>query len=232
MKNQHTVTILTLFLLLLFSCSTIRQIRPLGKGESSGTISVGGPITNIGGSDKVYIPLPLLSVGYNRGILDKKLDLETGLHITQLLYGILDLDLGVNYRPFISKGWRPGLIVSPKIFLMTDFQPEGFRIYPDLCLTGVWEVRDNWYVFTGIENWFEFSRERDDLNDQEHHWLITPYLGINLGSERWQFQFETRVYTPNLENTGRPTENVGFGDYGVLGFFLGVNYTFGKEKKQ
>ena len=52
-----------------------------------------------------------------------------------------------------------------------------------------------------------------------------------MGNNRWQFQFETRVYIPNLQNTGRPPTYLGFGEYGILGVFLGVNYIFGKEKK-
>lgn len=225
--NKYLLLILS-FILLLSSCSTVRQIRPLDRGQSAMGLSVGGPITEVG---KIYIPLPLLCLSYNRGILDKKLDLETGLQITQILYGILHLDIGVNYRPWQSRKWRPGFIVSPKIFLITDFEKlSTFRAYPDLGLTFFWEVKSNWYLYTGIENWFEFHQTRDDGNKQEHHWLIAPYLGINMGNEKWLFQFETRVYTPNLANTGRPTKNIGFGEYGILGFFLGVNYTFESKK--
>ncbi len=225
--NAKTVLLLSTIVMIITNCSTIRQIRPLEKGQQSVSFSVGGPVTEVG---SVYIPLPLMSFGYNRGLIDNTLDLETGLHVTQLLYGILDVEVGVNFRPFQSKAWQPGLIISPKLFFMTDFSG-GARLYPDLCLTGFWKLHEKVYLFTGLENWFEFSSTRDDGLEQKNHWLLVPYIGTNIGSQRWQFQFETRVYTPNLKNTGRATKNIGFGEYGVLGFFLGVNFTPGKEKK-
>ena len=42
--------------LIFLSCSTVRQIRPLAKKESAATLSLGGPITQVG---KLYVPLPL-----------------------------------------------------------------------------------------------------------------------------------------------------------------------------
>lgn len=211
-----------MLLLLLNSCSGIRQIRPLDKGESSVTISLGGPITELG---SIYSPLPLLSVGYNRGIISKKLDFEAGLHITEGLYGVLMLDGGINYRPLLSSGARPGFIVSPKFFFMTDFSPSSVRLYPDLILSTYWKIRQNFFVYLGLENWFEFSSKRGDGASQDNHWLIIPFLGLNCGNEKLLFQFESRIYTPNLKNTGRPTKNIGFGDNGILGFFIGFNYT-------
>ncbi len=220
MKIPYCLLIFSLFFII--SCSSVRQIRPLDKGQSSVTVSLGGPITELG---SIYSPLPLLSVGYNRGIISRKLDFEAGLHITEGLYGVFMFDGGVNYRPFLSSGLRPGLIVSPKIFFLTDFTPSSVRIYPDLTLSTYWKIRENFFVYLGLENWFEFSQEREDGNSQDHHWLIVPFLGLNCGNEKLLFQFESRVYTPNLKNTGRPTENIGFGDYGILGFFIGLNYT-------
>lgn len=206
----------------LVSCSSVRQIRPLDKGESAVTISLGGPITELG---DIYSPLPLLSIGYTRGLLSRKLELEMGLHITEGLYGVLMIDGGLNYRPILSSGLRPGIIVSPKVFFTTDFSSSSVRIYPDLNLTSYWKIRQNFFIYLGLENWFEFSQEREDGNPQDNHWLIVPYLGLNCGNEKLLFQFESRVYTPNLKNTGRPTKNIGLGDNGILGFFIGLNYT-------
>lgn len=225
---SHYIIITILITLLSISCSSVRQIRPLEKNQSSLTMSVGGPITQVG---KIYIPLPLLSLGYNYGLLDKKLDMEVGWGITQAMCGIMDIDLGVNWRPFLNDRFRPGLMVSPKSFIMTNFKPKSFRFYPDLSLTAFWEIKRFWYVYTGLENFFELSRTRADGNKQPNHWLIAPFCGIDIGNERWQFQIEIRLYTPNLSNQGKPTKNIGIGDYGVWGGFLGVNRTFGGKKR-
>lgn len=222
MRIQILLNAILALIIINYSCSSVRQIRPLDKGESAVTFSLGGPITELG---DIYSPLPLLSVGYNRGIIGRKLDIEAGLHLTEGLYGVLMLDAGINYRPVLSCGFRPGVIISPKLFFTTDFSESGARLYPDLTLSSYWKVKQNLFLYLGLENWFEVYSERNDGNDQNNHWLIVPFVGINCGNEKLLFQFETRAYTPNLKNTGRPTNNIGFGDNGILGFFVGLNYT-------
>ncbi|MBD3344901.1 MAG: hypothetical protein GF401_07555, partial [Chitinivibrionales bacterium] len=204
-------------LLVLFGCAPVRQIRPLEKGESSVHVGLGGPITQVG---DVYIPLPLLSVGYNRG-MHINLDIEFGSHITQAMFGIMHLNGGVNWRPVFSKGLIPGIIISPSVHFMTDFEPQSVRIYPVLDLNGYWKFAQKHYVYAGIENWFELTRTRGDGLQQEHHWLIAPHIGASLGVKKWDILIEGVVYTPNLLNTGRGTKNIGLGDQGVLGVFLG-----------
>jgi hypothetical protein len=216
------------FALSLCSCSSVRQVRPLDKGESSITFSVGGPITQVG---KVTVPLPLLSVGYNRGIIAERLDIETGLHLTQLLFGILDIEAGVNVRPLLAKAGRPGITITPKFFFMTDFKPASARFYPDLGLTLYWDIKQTVYIYTGLENFFELATTRDDRNKQKNNWLIAPFLGVDVGNNDWQLQVEGRLYTPNLSNRGKPTKNIGFGDQGALGVFLGVNHAFGGNRQ-
>jgi hypothetical protein len=206
------------------SCSSVRQVRPLDKGESSVGVSLGGPVTQVGGP---YIPLPLLSVSYHRGIVARTFDIGGALYLTQALYGIMQLEAACNWRPWHGSTWRPGLIVTPRLFLMTDFSPESFRAYPDLGLTLPWEPKEDWFVYTGIESWFEPHQVRDDGNRQPHHWLIAPSLGTVLGRGPWHYQLEVKLYTPNLANTGRPTKNIGIGDHGVWGVFLGIGRTFG-----
>jgi hypothetical protein len=227
-SRNPTIVLALAITIMLCSCSTVRQVRPLDKGESSVTFSVGGPITQVG---KVYFPLPLLSVGYNRGIIAERLDIETGLHLTQLAYGILDFEAGVNVRPLPAEGFRPGINITPKAFFMTNFKPESFRFYPDLGITLYWNINQTVYIYTGLENWFELATTRADGNPQKNNWLTAPFLGVDIGRGDWQLQLESRLYTPNLSNKGKPTKNLGIGDHGVWGAFLGVNHTFGRKSE-
>lgn len=219
--SVYVIFVVIFWLVFISSCSTVRQIRPLERGESALTISLGGPITKLG---DVYIPLPLLSAGYNRGILSNKLDIEAGLHLTEALYKTLMIDAGVNYRPILSNRWKPGLIITPKIFFMTNFK--NARLYPSLCITSNWKINSHVYIYTGLENWFEFSKTRDDNNKQKHHWLINPYLGTNFGRDKLFFQIEGRWYIPNKSNQESTTSHIGVGEHGILGVMLGINYIF------
>lgn len=221
--KHHFFAGLCIFGLLIASCSTVRQIRPLNKGESSVALSVGGPITQVG---KIYFPLPLISVGYNYGCIDK-LDVEAGFHVLFAIYGILEADLGVNWRPWSAKVFRPGLILSPKLFVMTNFKPASLRLYPDIGCTAYWEMAKYRYAYLGLDNWIECHQVRDDGNIQKEHWLIAPYAGMSIGNRLWQVQIEAKWYTPNLINDSRAVKNIGIGRYGIVGVFLGVNRSFG-----
>ncbi len=216
----------------LVGCSTVRQIKPLDPGASSVNLSVGGPFTELFG---VFIPLPLLSLGYNYG-LTHTLDAEAGLGITQALYGIGELNLGVNYRPLMPKGWAPGLIVSPSLFLaedispLTEFTAKNFRCYPYLGLTAWWN-RDGWWrPYISFESWFDLGSTRADSLPQQDHWLIAPAGGIDMESGKWHYQIKIELYTPNLRNWGRAAHFFGPGDKGVFGLFLGVGREFGGKK--
>lgn len=212
--------------LLALSCSTLRQIRPLAKGESSAAISVGGPITKVGNS---YIPLPLISIGYNYGLVEK-LDVEAGINLLSALYGIAEIDAGVNWRPWIARGFIPGLIASPKLFLLTNFTPASLRVYPDVQIAGYWEPWKYKYVYCGIDNWIEHHQTRDDGSPQTNHWLPAPIVGISLGNRQWQAQCEAKWYVPNLINNTRAVSNIGIGNYGALGVMVGVSRAFGGNK--
>jgi hypothetical protein len=206
------------FLALLASCAAVRQIRPLDLGEISLSGSLGGPFTNVG----VTIPLPLLSVGGNVG-LGQGLDVEAGVGLISALYGIMHVDAGVNWRPWLSRRIRPGLMVSPKLWLLTDFSPGSVRIYPDLGLTAFWKVGQFWYLYGGAQNWFEIHSARYDGQPQEYHWLPTVHAGASLGRKKWQFQLEGKLYVPNALNTNRPAANLGLGSHGAFGVFVGVS---------
>ena len=209
-------------IVLVTGCSTVRYVRPIEKGTSVVSASLGGPITQVSGK---YLPLPLLSAGYGYGVTDY-LSIEAGLHITSALFGVAHVDAGVNWVPVRTKGAIPGVVLSPKVVLLSNFKPRESRSYPVLTPTLYWERgRHLWY--TGAENWFERHRVRADGNEQPHHWLFIPFVGYGIAKGKWHFQTEARVYMPNLSNTTGPTTNLGFGDRGIIGFFLGVNRTFG-----
>ncbi|MBN1578276.1 MAG: hypothetical protein JW913_17075 [Chitinispirillaceae bacterium] len=211
-----------LIVCLIFACSSVRRVVPLESGTSAVTLSLGGPVTEVA---KKYIPLPLLSAGYNYGINDR-LGIEAGLNLTGALFGLLHVDAGVNWYPLAAKGAIPGITVTPELFFMSNFEAGGHRLYPTLTPTLYWKPGRH-LVYIGVENWFEVHTQRSDGNEQPRHWLIAPYLGYGLSWKKWRFQLEGRGYTPNLVNTGRATKNIGFGSHGIIGVFIGVSREIG-----
>jgi hypothetical protein len=228
MFRTHKSISMFLFIIVvisIFSCSSVRHVKPLEQGSSAASLSVGGPITKVG---NIYIPLPLISAGYNYGLIEK-LDLETGINVTGLLFGDLHLNAGVNYHPWLAEKLRPGLYLSPEFFFITNLRDGSPRIFPAVDAGLYWDIRRH-YLYCGVESWFEVSTIRNDGNPQNDHWLPIPYVGWGIESKRWQFQVEGKIYTPNQKNTGRPTKNIGIGEHGVLGVFIGASRSFRGKK--
>ncbi len=230
--SAKSTSILALCLMLSFGCSAIRRITPLEVGESSVGVSCGGPFTQLFG---MYVPLPLLSLGYNYG-MSKTIDIEAGLGVTQALFGIGELNAGVNYRPTVPAGWIPGLIISPAVYLTEDIDPiseftmKNFRCYPDISITAWWNREKWWRPYIALENWFDLCSTRDDGLAQQEHWLIAPAVGIDMECGKWHYQIQGELYTPNLWNRGRGAHYLGPGNYGVFGLFLGASRDFGGGK--
>jgi len=211
----------------LVSCTAVRQVRPMEPGENVVNLSLGGPMTKYAGD--AFLPLPFLSLGYNRG-LTRALDLEAGIDLTHTLFSNPKIDLGVNWRLQQPERWHPGITLSPRLHGVSDFK-SAVRVYPALSMTWAWRATRSLWPYLGMENFFELQWKREDDQFQTHHWLIAPYAGLALCHGRWQYQLEVRVYTPNLDNDyGRAAENLGFGNHGILGFFLGVGRTFGRTR--
>ncbi|MBN1982152.1 MAG: hypothetical protein JW795_11515 [Chitinivibrionales bacterium] len=204
-------------------CSPVTQLRPLQKGQTSLNCGFGGPILKIG---SIYTPLPMLSCGYNRGMVDSLVDISCRLYLLQALFKDCHIEIGGNIRPFYGDGWSPDLILSPKFSLVTNFVSDSIKFYPDLCLTTVWSLRSVWLLYAGVENYFELSRTRYDGSPQQHHWLPAPYVGVHRTWRSWGYQAELRLFTPTILNTQRAPKNIGINDYGMMGVYLGVDYTF------
>lgn len=212
-------------IILFSSCTAIRKVKAPVKGESTVCVSLGGPITEV---SKKYIPLPLLGIGYNYG-LSEKIALEGGLNITNALFGVVNADAGVNWYPLKPQNIKPGFLLMSKLFVLSKLKMKDNRIYPAITPVFYWEI-DKHIIYTGVENWFEFHSIRNDGNPQKHHWLKIPMIGYELVWKSWQFQVEGRVYLPDVKNTYGPTHNLGFGEYGILGIFIGTAYSFGGKK--
>lgn len=222
----HKKTVILSLIIVCCSCSSIRHVVPLESGQSRVSASLGGPITKIG--DNFY-PVPFLTLGYNYGI-EHNLDLEAGVNFTDLFFGVTAIDAGINWHPLQQYRFRPGLYVSLKGTFTTQFKKETSRIFPQIDFGGYWHPSKRQYLYVGMETWIEFHSERYDGNNQKNHLLLNPYLGYIFKQRAWMFQVEGRAFTVNLSNTARAPKNIGFGDRGILGLFIGMSRDFGGTK--
>lgn len=227
-RSLNTLVGLALLLGTAMGCAQVRQVRPLEPGRTSVSVGFGGQLAQVPHSD-FYVPVPMVNAGFNHG-LSRHFDVEAGLQLTHLVFGMAALDYGVNWRPLLPSGLRPGLAISPGLNVLSDIaQPdlETLRVYPELGLTLSWETLDNWYTYAGAETWAELARVRSDGHPQPSPLLPVCYLGQTFGAEDWQVQVEGRLYTPHLSNDGRLPTFLGVDNHGIFGVFVGVSYSFG-----
>ena len=220
-------TLLVALCVFSMGCSPVRQVRPLAPGERSISLGLGGSLTEIG---SVTIPLPQLSLGYNHGFLGGgpfgHLDGTAAVYFLSMAYGVGHIELGANWRPLLPDRLKPGVTISPRLFATTDFTPGGVRVYPDLGLTLSTRVTPQLYPYAGLESFFVLSRTRPDNNPTPSHWIPSLYAGAEVGGERLRVTFEGRLTAFHLPNEmGRAVQNVGAGEKGHFGLYLGVSRT-------
>ena len=210
----------------LASCSSIRHVRPVEKGELTASASFGGPFAGQIG----WAPFPLLGIGANYGVLDK-IDAEAGWAVSSALFGVCELEGGCNWRPLAPMNWKPGLIAGARLLGTTDFQKGNSRLWPGAGVTLLWRLHPRVYGYCGMDNWFETHTTRYDGNEQQHHWLPVIHYGFDYGGSAWQWQIEGTWYVPNidpLQSPSNPVKTVSIGGQGSIGVFLGVSHSFGK----
>jgi hypothetical protein len=217
--------IVALVPMFFFSCSSIRHIRSVEKGELTASASFGGPFAGQLG----WAPFPLLGIGANYGILDN-IDVEAGWAVTSALFGVCELDGGCNWRPLKPADWKPGVIASARLLGTTDFQKGNSRLWPDASVTALWQLHSRVYGYLGMDNWFETRTMRYDGNEQSYHWLPVIYTGCDFGTS-WLWQIEGKWYLPNIDpkaSPSNPVKTISIGGQGSVGIFVGVSHSFGK----
>jgi len=211
--------------LILASCASSRFIEPLAKGEQVIGLDIGGPTIEFGGA---IIPIPLSSVVYARGI-DTNITVFGSLHITSLLFGNIQTDLGATYRFFESKNsFLPSLSSSVNANAIYDMNDSKFKFWPQLDLNAYWKFGEkDHYVYAGISNWWELAKFRSQERPQLDRWLVNPQIGLILKSKKWWYSIETKFLAPSHNNVNLFVPYFSFlGENGASGIYFGIGRKF------
>ena len=223
MKSVRLAVATCLFLLLLSACSTSRVVKPLDEGKLSFSADAGGPIFNYKGND---IPMPLSSVSMAYG-LNRDHTLFTGLHTTQLVYGVGHVDIGMVrslYRPSFNV---PGFSITPAVNFMLDKWERHFKLYPSVDINAYWDVFDRRdYFYVGMSNWFELARERAHGEDQPNFWIPSLHTGYTLVTGRMNYTLEAKYLAPLHSNEDIVVDYLSPTDNGAVGVYMRVSVTF------
>jgi hypothetical protein len=223
MKTKSFVLLCLPAILLICSCAPTRVVKPLQKGQTNVSASLGGPLIAFKGTT---IPIPLSSISAAYGI---KEDLTgfAGLHTTALAFGVIQTDLGVTKNILNQKGWVPGISVSPSATLMFDTWEHHFKLYPDIDINAYWNYRQKQnYVYAGMFNWFELASTRAFNEPQPNHWIPGFYIGHTWSRKIMEYTLEAKYLEPFTSNKNLVVEYKSFGNAGAVGLYFGITRKF------
>lgn len=219
-KSIFTFLVISIFFM---SCAPARFVKPLDNKQQAVNLSVGGPLIDY--SD-VPIPMPFLTATYGYGF-DSTLTGFGSLNITSLLYGNIQVEMGLTKQLLKQKGLVPGLSFNPVANIIYR-NKDAFTVYPQLDVNAFWDFNQNRnFVYMGLSNWFELSGKKAHNQEQEKHWLISPMIGQTFVRKKWNYNIELKFITPGIQNNNSPVEYKSpFGNNGAVGIYFGCTRKF------
>ncbi|MBL0172245.1 MAG: hypothetical protein IPP90_16275 [Gemmatimonadaceae bacterium] len=149
--RQLTMGACVLGAIILSACSATHIVRPLPRGTSAWTTSLGGPFL----PDAVPTKLvPYLSVGWQHGVTDD-LTLGGAVHGTMAAFGVAGGELAAT-RQFASQhAARPAVAGTAQAYLFAG--KGGARVYPSVGVVGSWRAGERALVYAGGNAIAQFS---------------------------------------------------------------------------
>ena len=200
------------------ACATTQAARPVGRGNTRISASLGGPLVQFGGAP---VPLPITTVGVAHGVSDF-VDVHGEVHPTAALFGIAGLSGGVALHPLSSH--RGALTFGASLNAFGN--PSDGVLFADLWVAGGGHAASWLWLGGGLHNGLRLAGT-GSINEQTP-WAPTVFgLASFLVSRRVALNVEARWYAVASCGGCVAPDYYPLGDRGALGVLLGVDYQFG-----
>ena len=199
------------------ACATTHLARPVGRGNTRVSASLGGPLVEFAGAP---IPVPMSTVGVAHGVTES-VDVHGELHPTAATHGVGGITAGAAWHPLAS---HPSALTVGGT-LGTFFTTEDALLLADVWLSGGGKVASWLWLGGGVHNTL---RVATSAPGETIPWAPTLFglVAFRL-SRRVTFDLELRWYA--LASCGQCVAIAYYapGSVGALGVILGVDYQFG-----
>jgi len=203
-------------LFLSTGCGTVASVRPLGKDNSSLSLTSAGPVAPVFGID---MPIPYAVLRYRRGLNDNT-DFHCGLHATMLYLGNLGIDVGLTKHLFRQSGWRPALALEASAYYLYHLNElSTIRAFPEVSAFARYDLFSNRHaLYLGSHALVQYNSP---------YVIIAPFLGFEFNIGHFGLNLEGKWYAPT-ENTKYRVVDYQLKpfDHGAIGFAWGVSYRF------
>ncbi len=224
MRRFIVLISITMSLFLSFSCAPVRTIVPLEKGDTHVSATAGGPLIKFSG---LVIPMPLTSVCVAHG-LGNNATLNSALHTTSLLFGVIQIEESVTTRlySFSDKGF--GITTTPGFYFMTDLWKGKVKFYPfqDISVYGCYGENMN-FMYLSYTHLLEIS-SRDSYGNTPSFGQYVPNVSIGHTWRRpkvnYTLEFKYMSFLKSNENI--VVDYISPSSKGTLAFQLGLTKKF------
>ena len=196
---------------LIAACSAGAPVRVLDAGNTTITGSIGGPFVTE--SSPIGF-VPYTTAGVAHGVSDE-VTLHGNAHLLMGAFTVLGLDAGASARLLRGDGWVPEITGTARALFFTDFHAlNTTRLYPDLQVTGSWEVAERTLVYAGSHGTLQFD---------PYQFLLSPMVGLLFPvSTTVSLQGEVIWQAANIDTRrGIFTGQSSIGGSGSIGGFIG-----------
>ncbi len=141
--------------LCLFSCASVKTVKPMNKEEKKLTADLGGPMIKFSGLP-IFIPLTSVGAGYG---FSNSVSGFASLHTTSLLYGTLQLETTANLA--LKNLAHSGFTTNVGIYTFFRFRESKASFYPLIDLSYYWHyTRQEKYLYTSLTFLRELHRRK------------------------------------------------------------------------
>lgn len=202
---------------ILFNCAPSRFVKPLAKNQNALAVNLGGPLIHFGNA---VTPVPFTSLMFGRGITNKTTAFGS-LHLTSLLFGNIQTDIGVCQQIYKNDSLKFGFTMTPAVNMVYGTWQKEFRAWPQLDMNVYKDIlKQRAFIYLGLTNWFELSSKKAHNEPISNYIFINPHIGITRITKKWSYTFETKFLQMNKKNTPNVVDYIGIKGNGAIAIYL------------
>lgn len=204
----------------LFSCSSVRIIKPLNKGEKRLMTDLGGPLINF---NNIPIFIPLTSVGGAYGISDI-FSAQASIHTTSLLFGTLQTEVMSNMR--IKDFTKTGISANVGAYYFFGLREQKSAFYPLVDINFYWNYHNKpRYLYGTLSNLFELHSKKAFGEPINQRIIPTLSFGHRWEKEHFEWGIELKYINFIRDNRNIVVDYISPVHYGTLG----LTFSFTKK---